>query len=150
MRPFVYAISLLSLLASASAQRILIGAPSNGSSIASNSSLTVEIDEPVTATGAQDVAIVISLAYCAANDTCADVSGRLGSTLYAGPFSPQFPANTSTTPRAYPQQNFTVAVPPGLQPGGKAVLSVTHLSLVGAGPFAFLETANVTLNVADP
>lgn len=60
-----------------------------------------------------------------------DSSQRLGATLYNGPFNPQF----QSTPRgAPPYQNFTVFVPPTL-PAGPAVLTLTHLSLVGVRVF---------------
>lgn len=75
---------------------------------------------------------MISLQTCvgiAPPGTCDgfDASERLGTTLYNGPFNPQF---QSAPPGAPPHQNFTVFVPPTL-PAGPAVLTLTHLSLVG-------------------
>ncbi|TFY77544.1 hypothetical protein EWM64_g6468 [Hericium alpestre] len=138
-------VAFASLITVACAQTIAIGAPSNGDTITPGSQLTVEVDRPDTLTGSQEVAIAITLATCPANNPCTDMTERLGATLYTGPYNPQFPP--FPTPRNIPLQNFTVTVPESLQAGQKAVLSVSHFSLVGAGPFDLFEIKNVTLNV---
>ena len=79
---------------------------------------------------------MLSLATCvgvAPPGTCDgfDASERLGTTLYNGPFNPQY---QSSPPGAPPHQNFTVFVPPTI-PEGAAVLTLTHLSLVGVRIF---------------
>ncbi|KAI0061527.1 hypothetical protein BV25DRAFT_1838998 [Artomyces pyxidatus] len=133
---------LTSLAAAVSAQSITIGSPAVGTSITPGTNITVQVNRPNSLTGSQEVAIVISLAACAG--PCPDPADRLGSTLYAGSFNPQYPANPR--PWDQPQQNFTVAVPAYL-PAGPAQLSVVHLSLVAAGPFPLFEIKNTTLNV---
>lgn len=140
------AILALCLVGCASAQNVAIGYPPDRFVVAPNSSLIVQVNRPNSLTGSQEVAIVISLAHCASSDVphCPDPTQLLGPTLYAGPFDPQYPP--SRTPQDVPQQNFTVTVPAATQ-SGTAVLTVTHMSLVGAGPYPLLEFKNVTLDV---
>ena len=88
-----------------------------------------------TLTGSVDVAIVISLLECPKNRHCPNPFDELGATLYQGPYKPQFP--TFPTPDNEPQQNFTVIVPGSFDPGSKAQLAVTHLSLVGVSGSPF-------------
>ncbi|THH18320.1 hypothetical protein EW146_g2651 [Bondarzewia mesenterica] len=143
MKFFAFLSATASLVTLAGAQNIAIGYPSDGSSVTANSSLTVQVNRPNSLTGSQEVAIVISMAQCTSGG-CPDPTELLGRTLYYGPYNPQYP--TTRTPQNVPQQNFSVTVPSTLQQG-KAVLTVTHLSLVGAGPFPLLEFKNVTLNI---
>ncbi|KAI0784032.1 hypothetical protein C8Q75DRAFT_736445 [Abortiporus biennis] len=132
--------ALAFLAASAAAQRVFISAPTNGTAVTPGQNITVTVTEPRTLTGATEVAVVISMAAC--SPICNfDASQRLGTTLYNGPYHPDPLAPNQ------PFENFTVQVPQSLQSGTQTVLSVTHLSLVGAGPFPFLEVQNVTLNV---
>ncbi|KAI0029850.1 hypothetical protein K488DRAFT_79933 [Vararia minispora EC-137] len=131
------------LAASALAQTVNIGSPKDGSTIAPGP-LNVTIDRPDTLTGSTEVAVVISIVPCS-NGPCPDPAERLGSTLYQGSYDPQFPP--IRTPDTQPQQNFTVTVPSSLA-GQRALLSVVHLSLVGAGPFPLFEIKNVTVNVS--
>ncbi|KAI0031371.1 hypothetical protein K488DRAFT_15600, partial [Vararia minispora EC-137] len=114
------------LVSAAGAQNIQIGYPSTQAKVTRGSTISVQVNRPNSLTGSQEVAVVISLASCV-TATC-NSSQRLGTILYSGPYDPQYPA--SRTPRDEPQQNFTVTVPAGLQPG-PASLSVVHLSLVG-------------------
>ncbi|VDB91970.1 unnamed protein product [Peniophora sp. CBMAI 1063] len=134
---------LASLFASAYAQGITIGSPTTGSTI-STGDVVVEVVRPDSLTGSTEVAIVISIEPCNADGTCIDPAERLGTTLYNGPYNPQFP--TTPTPLDQPEQNFTVSIPDSLA-GQKALLSVVHLSLVGAGPFPLFEIVNATVNV---
>ena len=73
--------------------------------------------------------IVISIAPCHPDGTCDNPATHLGTTLYVGPYNPQYP-----TPPYYGnygiQQNFTVDIPQELS-GQKAVLSVVHFALLG-------------------
>ncbi|KAI0075758.1 hypothetical protein K474DRAFT_1559154, partial [Panus rudis PR-1116 ss-1] len=135
------------LAASAFAQRIAIGAPADQASISPGQSITVEVDRPNSLTGSQEVAIAITLVSCTSfpDGQCGsvDTSQRLGTTLYSGSYNPQYQQGAFSKP---PHQNFTVTVPETIAQG-QASLSVVHLSLVGAGPFPFLEVANRTLNV---
>jgi len=139
----MFAAALASLLAtSAAAQGIQIGAPVDGSSVQAGQSLVVEVDRPDTLTGSQEVAIVIAINNC--DSTCRSPSDVLGHILYTGPYNPQFQSGSGGKP---PYQNFTVDLPSSLTQG-KAILSVTHLSLVGAGPFPLFQIVNSTVNVA--
>ncbi|TDL18089.1 hypothetical protein BD410DRAFT_793581 [Rickenella mellea] len=131
---------VLTLALSAFAQRIDISLPTSGQSLSLGRNFTVRVEKGRTLTGSTEVGIGITLAHCSQN-TCEDTNERLGAILYAGPFSPQNGAGDFV-----PFQNFTVQVPPSFQTG-KAVLSVAHASLVGAGPFFFSEIANVTVRL---
>ncbi|KAJ7080584.1 hypothetical protein B0H15DRAFT_953455 [Mycena belliarum] len=133
------------LATTAFAQRIAIGAPLDGASVTAGSSITVEVDRPDTLTGSREVAIVIGFLSCSSFPaSCPPPSEIIGSILYNGPYDPEFHTNVSFSKP--PHQNFTVTVPPAARKG-VAQLSVTHFSLVGAGPFPFLETVNITVNV---
>ncbi|TFK49566.1 hypothetical protein OE88DRAFT_1662087 [Heliocybe sulcata] len=136
---------LACLAASAMAQSIDIGAPANGSLVSSGTNIVVEVDRPDTLTGSQEVAIVIAIRSCFGG-VCANPADVLGSILYTGSFNPAFTSEPGTGSKP-PHQNISVAIPSTLQ-SGPATLSVTHLSLVGAGPFPLFEIKNVTLNVA--
>ncbi|VDB91969.1 unnamed protein product [Peniophora sp. CBMAI 1063] len=134
---------LAALCAGAYAQSINIGAPASGTTIATGD-VVVQVNRPDSLTGSEEVAIVISIAPCNAYGTCFDPADRLGTTLYKGPYNPQFPPHN--TPQDEPQQKFTVSIPDSFA-GEKALLSVVHLSLVGAGPVPLFEIVNATVNV---
>jgi len=124
------------------AQRVVIGAPADGTPVSAGSNITVEIDRPNSLSGSQEVAVVIALQSCRSG-TCIPASDLLGSILYNGPYLPtQIPASSSKPPN----QNFTVTIPAST-PSGLAQLGVVHVSLIGAGPEPFLETTNITLNI---
>ncbi|KAJ7729797.1 hypothetical protein B0H16DRAFT_225176 [Mycena metata] len=131
------------LAATAFAQNIAIGSPADGSTVQAGSNISVEVDRPDTLTGSIEVAVVIAFLSCNGRPACPVASEVLGSILYNGPFNPQFVTGVSRPPH----QNFTVTVPSTVS-SGPAQLAVSHFSLVGAGPFTFLETLNITLNVA--
>ncbi|KAJ7244431.1 hypothetical protein B0H12DRAFT_1309555 [Mycena haematopus] len=134
---------LSAMLTIAFAQRADIGAPADGSTVRRGSKIIVEIDRPDTLTGSTEVAIIVGLWHCGGSESvCPPPSEVLGTILYNGPYAPEF-HNSDSKP---PYQNFTVKIPLDA-PIGKAQLGVAHLSLVGAGPFPFLETFNITLNV---
>ncbi|OBZ66816.1 hypothetical protein A0H81_13332 [Grifola frondosa] len=145
---------LLSFLAcftaSALAQRIAIGAPARFSTVARGSNITVEVDKPNALTGSKDIAIVIGLVSCNGHEKneCAsfDVTQVVGQILYSGPYKPQYETQQPGVPFKPPYQNFTVQVPATFQKG-QASLSVSHFSLVGAGPYPFLDVQNTTLIV---
>ncbi|TFK52126.1 hypothetical protein OE88DRAFT_1627754 [Heliocybe sulcata] len=130
----------VSLIGSALAQNIHIGAPANGSSIQVGKQFTVEVDRPNSLTGTQEVAIVIGLNACYSSTDCVPASEAIGSVLYSGPYDPQYTSDAGTTTKP-PHQNFTVTVPDYIQTG-RAILSVSHLSLVGAGPWPMFEVVN--------
>ncbi|TFK46217.1 hypothetical protein OE88DRAFT_1707830 [Heliocybe sulcata] len=129
----------LSLIGSALAQNIHIGAPASGSSIQAGKQITVEVDRPNSLTGSQEVSIVIGLRACYANE-CTPATDAIGSVLYSGSYNPQYSSEAGTASKP-PHQNFTVTVPENIQTG-RAILSVSHLSLVGAGPWPMFEVVN--------
>ncbi|KDQ54518.1 hypothetical protein JAAARDRAFT_38192 [Jaapia argillacea MUCL 33604] len=131
------------LALSALAQSISIGAPAQGSTVCAGCNIKVEVDRPNSLTGSEEVAIIIAMRSCNSGG-CISPEDALGNVLYTGPYNPQY----STTPDGKPpHQNFTVEVPTSFITG-PATLSVTHFSLIGAGPEPFLEFKNVTVHVA--
>ncbi|KAJ7479696.1 hypothetical protein FB451DRAFT_1086261 [Mycena latifolia] len=133
------------LVSTAFAQGIAIGAPADGSTVTAGSNITVEVDRPDTLTPSTEVALVIGFLSCVPFPAgCPPASEDLGNILYNGPYDPEFHPSVSVSKP--PHQNFTVTIPASAATG-PAQLSVTHFSLVGAGPFPFLQTVNITLNV---
>ncbi|EPQ51133.1 hypothetical protein GLOTRDRAFT_123360 [Gloeophyllum trabeum ATCC 11539] len=135
-----------SLVASALAQTIDIGAPASGTTVSPGSSLTVEVDRPNSLTGSEEIAIVIGLRPCY-NNYCVDPAEAMGTILYNGDFNPQYSTEPGTGSKP-PHQNFTVTVPSNIQ-SGPAILSVAHLSLVGAGPWPMFEVKNTSVTISN-
>ncbi|KII83237.1 hypothetical protein PLICRDRAFT_127414 [Plicaturopsis crispa FD-325 SS-3] len=131
------------LAASALAQSIEIGAPPAGTIAARGSTLTIEVDRPNSLTGSQEIALVIALEPCSTG--CRPPSSALGSILYSGAYNPEYSATPADGKP--PHQNFTVQIPSGTQLGTN-LLTVTHFSLVGAGPYPLLEYRNITLAIS--
>ncbi|KAH7929595.1 hypothetical protein BV22DRAFT_1002238 [Leucogyrophana mollusca] len=141
--------------AAAFAQNVLITAPHQNQTVGEGSSITVSIERPDFQSSSEEVAVVIALQPC--RPKCFPGEG-LGKVLYNGPYNPEVHSGNTQ-----PYQNFTVQVTPGLM--GYAVLSVTHMALIGvsllwrwwffalklsvlqAGPIAWTEQQNVTLYV---
>ncbi|KAJ7621006.1 hypothetical protein FB45DRAFT_1006451 [Roridomyces roridus] len=143
---FLASLFAASLLAStALAQSAVIGSPAPGAIVKAGSNITVEVDRPDTLTGSTEVDLIIGFLSCNninfPTGVCPPASEILGTILYNGPYDPEF--RTSGKP---PYQNFTVQIPADANKGS-AQLSVTHFSLVGAGPFPLLEVLNVTVQV---
>ncbi|KAF4563242.1 hypothetical protein EYR36_003681 [Pleurotus pulmonarius] len=126
---------LFSLLSVSLAQSIVIGFPKTGANITAGSNFIVEVDRPNSLTGSTEVGIAINIQPCAARGECIFSEDLLGFTLYAGSYNPQFHTNVSFS--LPPHQNFTVALPSSFAKG-TALLSVTHLSLVGVSLVFFL------------
>ncbi|RHZ70728.1 hypothetical protein CDV55_107119 [Aspergillus turcosus] len=122
------------LAATVSAQSVAIGLPSAGESLTPGGSTVVQIQRP-------EMAVAIGLSSCA-DSKCYHPADVMGTILYNGPFKPEF--HESTQP---PYQNFTVSIPEAFAKG-EAQLNVAHVSLVGAGPFPYLETLNQTVLIA--
>ncbi|KAL6297943.1 hypothetical protein BKA93DRAFT_745099 [Sparassis latifolia] len=134
---FKYFFTLACLAATALAQSAFINLPVEYDSFSPGDNLTVQITRPDTLTGSDEVAIAIALQSCASyTGGCAvfDVTQRLGTVLYQGPFAPAF------EPVGFyePYQNFTVQVPTSFSTG-QASLSLSHFSLVGVSPFLSLR-----------
>jgi len=133
------------LLLSVSAQSIQIGSPQPGDLIHPGKNFTIEVDRPNSLTGSQEVALVIAMQNCdKTNCTQFTSTEYLQHVLYFGSYNPQYQSGPGQGKP--PHQNFSVVVPLGFGQG-KSRISVTHLSLVGASPFALYETRNVTVTV---
>ncbi|KAJ7635188.1 hypothetical protein FB45DRAFT_989694 [Roridomyces roridus] len=128
-------------------QGVSIGAPTAGSTISPGTNITVEVDRPDTLTGSTEVAIIIGFTSCVGftESQCPPPASLIGSVLYNGPYDPEFHTDVTPTKLA-PYQNFSVMIPTTTSKG-PAQLSVTHFSLVGAGPFPLLQSLNVSLIV---
>ncbi|KAH1277957.1 hypothetical protein KXW35_003733 [Aspergillus fumigatus] len=132
---------LLFLAATVSAQRVAVGLPAEGEKLAPGSSTVVQIQRPGSLTGSQEIAVAIGLSSCA-DSTCHSPEDVMGTIVYNGPFRPEH--HESSLP---PYQNFSVNVPEAFATG-TAQLNIAHVSLVGAGPFPFMETLNRTVLIA--
>ncbi|KAJ7723303.1 hypothetical protein DFH07DRAFT_759603 [Mycena maculata] len=140
---FISSVVLSCMAVGALSQGIRIGAPLNGTTVKPGSQIIVEVDKPDTLTGSTELALVIGFLNCF-SDPCPSPMDRIGDILYNGSYRPQFHTNTGIW--KLPYQNFTVTVPESAS-CGDAQLSVIHFSLVGAGPFPFLQSRNITLVV---
>ncbi|KAJ7769222.1 hypothetical protein DFH07DRAFT_807288 [Mycena maculata] len=139
---FISSLVLSCMLAvGALGQGIEIGAPLNGTTVKPGSNIIVEVDRPDTLTGSTELSLVIGFLNCF-DGPCPSPLDRIGDILYNGSYNPQF----HTGVQRPPHQNFTVRVPKTAS-GGNAQLSAIHFSLVGAGPFPFLQSQNITLVV---
>ncbi|EAW24725.1 uncharacterized protein NFIA_102090 [Aspergillus fischeri NRRL 181] len=132
---------LLFLAATVSAQNVAIGLPAEGENLAPGSSTVVQIQRPNSLTGSQEIAVAIGLSSCA-DSKCYSSEDVMGTILYNGPFKPEY--HESGLP---PYQNFSVNIPESIGKG-TAQLNIAHVSLVGAGPFPFMETLNRTVLIA--
>ncbi|EPS98498.1 hypothetical protein FOMPIDRAFT_1024642 [Fomitopsis schrenkii] len=133
------------LALAAMAQNINIALPTPLTSVNAGDNITVQVEKPNSLTGSTEVAIAISLKSCSGYPggcDVVDVSEALGSTLLISQWDPTYHQDAW-----YPYSNFTVTVPEGFQ-SGDAILSATHLVLVGAGPFPYTEVVNQTITVA--
>ncbi|EGN95792.1 hypothetical protein SERLA73DRAFT_187013 [Serpula lacrymans var. lacrymans S7.3] len=135
-----------SLFATAAyAQNVFVTAPSNGVSLSPGSNFTVDVERPNSLSGSEEVAVVIALQSCATR-ACLPPSEWLGTILYNGNFSPVEP--NPNPMHQQPNQNFTVQIPPSFQ-NGSALLSVTHVALIGAGYNPYMEFHNVSMNITN-
>ncbi|EPQ52378.1 hypothetical protein GLOTRDRAFT_95968 [Gloeophyllum trabeum ATCC 11539] len=137
------ALVLASLVAAAFGQSIEIGAPSPGTTVSAGSNITISVFKPNSLTGSTEVGLVLALNPCR-NNTCYAPTEVLGNVLYSGAWQPDYSQPAGALP---PHQNFTVQVPEGLE-SGPAVLSASHMVLIGAGPAPDMECVNITVNVA--
>ncbi|KAJ5168937.1 uncharacterized protein N7482_004531 [Penicillium canariense] len=133
-------ISLAMFAGVALAQSAQIGLPTAGQKLASGSKVTVQVQRPNSLTGSTEMAVAIGISSCA-SQACNPADEVMGSILYNGPFKPVY--HETSRP---PYQNFTVSLPSGFAPGN-AQINVAHATLIGAGPFPFLEALNQTVVV---
>ncbi|KAG9313272.1 hypothetical protein JVU11DRAFT_5576 [Chiua virens] len=133
--------TLFIFAAAAFAQNADIGLPTYNQTVSPGDALTVQVQRPNSLTGSEEVAVVIGLQSCP-NRPCTPPSDFMGSILYNGPFDPQY--HEEYLP---PYQNFTVQVPSSFTTGA-ALVGVTHVTLIGAGLYPYLETLNQTITIA--
>lgn len=112
---------------------------------------TVEVTKPVEPTPSVEVAIVIGLVQCPDNncqDPSFNISQDIGSTLYYGPYNPQYDSITPPDHKP-PYQNFTVQAPMQLVSGQSLALSVTRLALfeMAIGSSVYLQIPFIELTV---
>jgi len=126
------------------AQNAAITYPTNDITVSPGQNITVQVTRANSLTGSEEVAVVIGFQSCP-DYACASPADIMGLILYNGGFDPEY--RQPTSPQVQPYQNFTVQIPTSAR-SGAAQIGVTHVSLVGAGPFPFMETMNQTITVA--
>ncbi|KAJ7621002.1 hypothetical protein FB45DRAFT_1032274 [Roridomyces roridus] len=127
------------LVATAFGQGVRIGAPAAGTTVSSGTNITVEVERPRSLSSSVEVGLVIGFLSCETDqDFCTQ-----------DPEAPAIPQSHKDVDPGNPNpyQNFSVQIPVGT-PTGPGQLSVVHYALIGAGPFPFLQTQNITINVA--
>ncbi|EIM80947.1 uncharacterized protein STEHIDRAFT_172033 [Stereum hirsutum FP-91666 SS1] len=144
MRFLATTIIVLGFLASAFAQSVLIGSPSDGSTVTAGQSITVDVLKPDSIQGSKDVAVIFGMSPCsAATNSCPDAASSFGQVIYGAPYHPQLniPENSTES------ESFTVPVPVGFK-GDKVVLSLAHVLLIGVGESSpNVDVTSITLNV---
>ena len=130
--------------AAALAQSAAITHPTDGFTASPGQNITVQVTRPNSLTGSEEVAVAIGFQSCP-NYECASPADIMGYILYNGGYDPEY--RQPASPQAQPYQNFTVQIPPSAQKG-KAQIGVTHVTLIGAGPYPFMETLNQTITIA--
>ncbi|PIL22942.1 hypothetical protein GSI_15638 [Ganoderma sinense ZZ0214-1] len=140
MRTAIFA--LVSLVASAAAQSVVIAAPAPSTTLSLGESFVVDVDRPASLTGSQEVAVAIGLRTCLGSCTGLNATSDIGTSLFAGPYAPAAVGGGSLDVA----QNFTVQVPV-LFLTGPALLSVAHFALI-EGTEPFLEVVSETVNIA--
>ncbi|KAH7928726.1 hypothetical protein BV22DRAFT_1004288 [Leucogyrophana mollusca] len=135
--------SVLAFLAASAAtaysQTIELGYPTDGTHLRAGQTVKAQVVRPNSIIGCTEVGIALAINSCP-NGQCTPPSSALGNVLYAGPFTP-----TAHASGGY-YQNFTVTLPSYLAKG-KAIFTLTHLCLLGAGPFPLLEYRNASVTV---
>ncbi|KAM5538612.1 hypothetical protein V8D89_007641 [Ganoderma adspersum] len=140
MRTAIFA--LVSLVASAAAQSVVIAAPAPSTTLSLGSSFVVDVERPASLTSSQEVSVAIGLRTCLGSCSGINATSNIGTSLYAGPYAPTSVGGGSLDVA----QNFTVQVPV-LFITGPALLSVAHFSLI-QGTQPFLEVVSETVNIS--
>ncbi|KAH7889170.1 hypothetical protein F5I97DRAFT_1934137 [Phlebopus sp. FC_14] len=131
----------LALFAAATvAQNAAITYPSGRTPVSPGRSLTVQVSRPNTLTGSEEVAVVIGFQSCVGRP-CVSPADYMGQILYNGPFNPQY-----HDPENPPYENFTVNIPSNAA-HGIALIGVSHVTLIGAGLYPWLEVLNQTITI---
>ncbi|KAH7930620.1 hypothetical protein BV22DRAFT_1028079 [Leucogyrophana mollusca] len=121
----------------ASPGSVKIGYPTPGTILFPGENVKVQVIQPNHMDTNIQVGIALAIDQCE-NNVCDDPSQKLGSVLYAGQFEP----TASIGGGRY--QNFTVTLPDYIG-AGPGIFTVTHLSLIGAGPYPELEYGSVSV-----
>ncbi|KAF8834565.1 hypothetical protein BDN67DRAFT_914734 [Paxillus ammoniavirescens] len=139
MKFIAVATVLVTAVSSVFGQTITLGYPTNGAVLTPGQSFTAQVIQPGSMASCIQVGIALAMDTCT-NGVCPQPTDQLGDVLYAGPW----------TPTGHPQggfyQNFTLQVP-DFTPG-PAVFTLTHLCLLGGGPYPFLEFRNASVTIA--
>ncbi|OQD73197.1 hypothetical protein PENDEC_c016G01355 [Penicillium decumbens] len=122
------------------AQSAQIGLPTTGQNLVKGGDVIVQVQRPNSLTGSTEMAVAIGISSCAST-TCNQADEVMGSILYNGKFNPQYHEYYQP-----PYQNFSVKIPADFT-SGTAQINVAHATLIGAGPFPFLEALNRTVIV---
>ncbi|KAF9235578.1 hypothetical protein BU15DRAFT_51269 [Melanogaster broomeanus] len=139
MKFFSVAVVLATVAVSVFGQTIELGYPTDGTVLTPGASLTAQVIQPESMASCIQVGIALAMDSCA-DGVCPQPADQLGIVLYAGPW----------TPTGHPQggfyQNFTLQVPEMSE--GPAIFTLTHLCLLGGGPYPFLEFRNASVTIA--
>ncbi|KAF8433022.1 hypothetical protein L210DRAFT_3650093 [Boletus edulis BED1] len=120
-------------------QTIELGTPTNGAVLHQGKNFTAQVIQPESIASCIQVGIALAINSCN-NGVCPQPTDQLGNVLYAGPWNP-----TPHNPGGF-YQNFTLQVPAFMNTG-PAIFTLTHLCLLGAGPYPFLEFRNATVKI---
>ncbi|KAG1848888.1 hypothetical protein F4604DRAFT_1589862 [Suillus subluteus] len=124
------------------AQTIELGFPQNGDNFCPGQEVIAEVILPGSLASCIQVGIALAIDNCV-DGLCPVPAEKLGSVLYAGPWTPDTPLDH---PPGGNYQNFTVTIPSYLAKG-PAIFTLTHLCLLGAAPYPLLEYRNATVNI---
>ncbi|KAF8838363.1 hypothetical protein BDN67DRAFT_971643 [Paxillus ammoniavirescens] len=130
---------LATAVSSVFGQTITLGYPTNGAVLTPGQSFTAQVIQPESLASCIQVGIALAMDACS-NGVCPQPTDQLGSVLYAGAWTP-----TAHSPGGF-YQNFTLQVPEYLS-AGPAIFTLTHLCLLGAGPYPFLEFRNASVTI---
>ncbi|KAG7088971.1 hypothetical protein E1B28_012917 [Marasmius oreades] len=136
------------LVTSVLGQASYIRVPSQGATLHQGQSSTLQIVRPNSLQGFREAGLAVGILHCGAGtdlNPCPSPGTRMGTVLYTGIFDPQIreiPGN--------PYQNLTLTLPlpdVGGPPVGNALLQVSRMHLIGAGPSVVLEQNSVAVVV---
>ncbi|KAJ8096196.1 hypothetical protein PM082_000104 [Marasmius tenuissimus] len=129
-------------------QASYIRVPSQGAILHQGQPFTLQIVRPNSLQGSCEAGLAVGILHCGpGTDTnpCPSPGARMGTVLYTGVFNPQLheiPGN--------PYQNLTITLPKpdvGGPQVGNALLQVSRMHLIGAGPSVVLEQNSVAVVV---
>ncbi|KAN0096994.1 hypothetical protein V8E55_001440 [Tylopilus felleus] len=130
---------LVGAVASVLGQTIELGYPTDGTVLSPGQSFTAQIIQPGSIASCIQVGIALAMDTCN-NGVCPQPANQLGDVFYAGPWNP-----TAHGQGGF-YQNFSLQVPQGWA-SGLSIFTLTHLCLLGGGPYPFLEFRNATLTI---